>query len=215
VVYTREVDGKSLNFAVSGMLWNRSLVMVDKETGSLWSHLLGRAMRGPLKGTRLEAVPTTMVTWETWHREHPKTTLINLSRTAHSYVKEYYRRPADFVYGWIQDGQAYEANFAILLSKPVLNLHQEPSALVLTFDRPSTSANLFSRVVDGQTLQFVPTSDSRMKDAETESTWNSHTGVAIDGPLKGTKLEQRVGIVSFVRTWKVFHPDSQPVGLTD
>ena len=61
------------------MLWNRSLVMIDEETGSLWSHLLGEAMQGPLQGTQLEAVPSEMVTWESWRREHPQTTVREVS----------------------------------------------------------------------------------------------------------------------------------------
>ena len=40
------------------MLWNRSLVMYDVETKSNWSHILGRAMDGEMKGTRLEMLPS-------------------------------------------------------------------------------------------------------------------------------------------------------------
>ena len=40
-MYAREAKGQTLTFQVSGMLWKRSLVMRDIETGSLWSHLLG------------------------------------------------------------------------------------------------------------------------------------------------------------------------------
>ena len=53
-MYATKVEDKRLTFFVSGMLWQRSLVMQDKETGSLWSHILGEAMRGSLKGTSLE-----------------------------------------------------------------------------------------------------------------------------------------------------------------
>ena len=59
-MYASQVESRKLTFSVSGMLWNRSLVMLDQETKSLWSHILGQAMRGPLKGTRLEVIPSTM-----------------------------------------------------------------------------------------------------------------------------------------------------------
>lgn len=200
-----------MNFAVSGMLWNRSLVMVDKETRSLWSHLLGEAMDGKLKGSRLEIIPATMVTWQAWRREHPKTTVVNLPRTARNYVKEFYRRPRDFVFGWLEDGQAYAAAFDVLIKTPVINLNRKRSPLVLTFDSSSTAANLFSSDVEGHTLQFVRISAGRMKDRQTESVWNIHTGEAVEGPLKGKRLVQRAGIVSYASAWKIFHPQSRSV----
>ena len=59
-MYARKVKGKTLTLSVSGMLWNRSLVILDAETKSLWSHILGRAMQGPLEGETLEALPGLM-----------------------------------------------------------------------------------------------------------------------------------------------------------
>ena len=49
------VKDRKLTLCVSGKLWNRSLIMMDKETDSLWSHLLGEAMAGPLEGGAEEA----------------------------------------------------------------------------------------------------------------------------------------------------------------
>ena len=72
-MYARTVDSKTLTLTVSGMLWNRSLVMQDKETGSLWSHLLGRAMRGDLQGQRLDRLPGLMTDWKTWRELYPQT----------------------------------------------------------------------------------------------------------------------------------------------
>ena len=43
------MNGKELTFMVSGMLWRDSLVMQDRETETLWSHVTGEAIRGPLK----------------------------------------------------------------------------------------------------------------------------------------------------------------------
>ncbi len=211
MVYTRKVGKRTLNLAVSGMLWNRSLVMIDEETRSLWSHLLGEAMQGPLKGTKLQAVPAEMVTWESWRREHPKTTVLNLSRSARNYVKQFYRQPQDFVFGWIENGQPYAAGFDMLIKNPVLNLKLAKSTMVVTFDKDSTAAHLFSSVLDGRTLQFVPDKQGRMRDTQTTTIWSSNTGVAVEGPLKGKRLKQLVGIVSYARTWKGFHPDSKSV----
>jgi hypothetical protein len=165
-----------------------------------------------LQGAQLEAIPSEMVTWEAWRREHPKTTVLDLPRTSRNYVKQFYRRPTDFVFGWIDNGRAYTAGFDVLLENPILNLKPEKSPVVLTFDKDSTAAHLFSSVVDDRVLQFKATAENgRMQDLQTGTIWNTNTGVAVDGPLKGTQLKQLVGIVSYARAWKMFHPDSRAV----
>jgi hypothetical protein len=215
VVYTRNVASRELTFAVSGMLWNRSLVMIDKQTRSLWSHLLGEAMQGELEGTQLEALPAEMVTWKAWRREHPETTVLNLPRTSRNYVREFYRRPQEFVFGWIHNGQPYHAGFDVLMKNPLVQTDHDAGLLLLTFDPESTAAHVFSRVVDGRPLDFVDAGEGRMKDMQTQSLWNRATGVAESGPLNEMRLEQRVGIVSFKRAWNGFHPESRPVGDED
>lgn len=64
------VDGKSLEFGVSGRLYKSDLVMYDRQTASFWSQIEGRAIIGPLAGTRLEYVPTEMTTWQKWQELH-------------------------------------------------------------------------------------------------------------------------------------------------
>ena len=49
----------------NGMLWNRSLVMYDRETESSWSHILGEAMDGKMKGATLDHVPSDR--WTLWY----------------------------------------------------------------------------------------------------------------------------------------------------
>jgi hypothetical protein len=48
-VYARTVNGRTLTFGVSGKLIRNSLVMYDRETHSLWTHLTGGAIDGPLR----------------------------------------------------------------------------------------------------------------------------------------------------------------------
>jgi hypothetical protein len=186
--------------------------MIDSETESLWSHILGQAMQGRLKGASLEALPADMVTWEAWLREHPSTTVLNLSRTNRNYVKDFYQRPDSFVFGWLDFGVAYSASFKDMLDRPVWNLTVEETPLLLTVDRGSTGARLFDRRVGDEVLEFTLVSDRRMSDKATGTVWNAVTGEALSGALKGKRLTQRVGIMSFARAWRMFHPDSHDVG---
>ena len=195
------------------MLWDRSLVMMDQETKSLWSHLLGEAMSGKLKGAQLESLPCEMVTWQAWRREYPETTVLNLSRTHRAYTKEFYRQPESFVYAFEADGRFYHCPFSTMLRQSLLGFEAAGNKLLLSFDSESTSARLYSREIGDRTLTFSPVDPATMQDAETKSTWRRASGVATGGPLTGKRLEHLPGIVSFTRAWKVFHPDSEEVKL--
>ena len=90
MVYARKAREKILTFQVSGKLWNRSLVMRDMETGSLWSHILGSCMEGTLRGSDLKILAAVMTTWDDWRKKNPHTTVLNLPRTSAEYNKEFY-----------------------------------------------------------------------------------------------------------------------------
>jgi hypothetical protein len=47
--------------------------MYDSVTDSLWSQLLGTAIRGPATGEELTLLPATMATWGEWRTEFPET----------------------------------------------------------------------------------------------------------------------------------------------
>lgn len=71
VVARRLVDGEPTVFGVSGLLWRGNNVLYDRRTGSLWSQLAARAIRGPMTGQRLELVPSTLTTWQKWRQRYP------------------------------------------------------------------------------------------------------------------------------------------------
>ena len=62
-MYAREINGERYEFGVSGKLFRNVLIMYDRQTKSLWSQLLGAAVDGPLKGTRLEMLAASFTTW--------------------------------------------------------------------------------------------------------------------------------------------------------
>jgi len=209
-VSARKVEDKTLTLIVSGKLWNRSLVMADKETGTEWSHLLGRGMKGPLKGVELEPLPADMTTWAAWKERYPKTTVLNLSRKRRfNYDKDFYKRPEQFVLGWLIGADSFHVSYATLNKKPVLNLTVAETPVVVTYHADSTSARVFSRKLGDRLLTFEASEGEAMKDEQTGSTWNRATGVATDGALKGNTLEHHVGIPSFKRAWNIFHPESE------
>lgn len=95
-VFDREVGGETLEFGVSGLLYQSNLLMYDRRPGgrgeSLWSQLLARAVCGPAAraGARLETLPFSLATWEEWTRLHPETTVLAPIESE----RELYRRDA-------------------------------------------------------------------------------------------------------------------------
>jgi hypothetical protein len=71
VVFRREAQGRLLEFGTSGKLYRSALVMYDRQTESLWTHFDGTAISGPLAGTRLELVPSQLLSFAQWRAEYP------------------------------------------------------------------------------------------------------------------------------------------------
>lgn len=190
------------------MLWNRSLVMYDPQTRTLWSHILGEAMAGPLKGAKLEQIPSVLTDWGTWKRQHPKTTVALLSRTANDFDRGFYRKLDRFVVALVHDDKAYAWRFDTLATRPVISTRLGKTPAVVVFSRQGMTARVFDRRVDGRTLTFQQ-KDNSLVDLETGTRWDPITGKAISGRLRGKHLVPLPAILSFRHAWRTFHPDTQ------
>ncbi len=87
IVYARPVvEGTLLSFGVSEKLWKDVLVMYDRETGSLWSHVTREAVRGRLAGNCLAILPSTLSFWFAWKGFSPGNAPVGTvtERTVHS-----------------------------------------------------------------------------------------------------------------------------------
>lgn len=76
MVYVRSLGDTTLTLIVSGKLWRNSLIMMDEQTQTLWSHVSGEALSGPLEGRRLETIPSVQTTWQEWVAAHPDTRVL-------------------------------------------------------------------------------------------------------------------------------------------
>lgn len=102
MVADRRIDGQPATFDVSGLLWkppgvytaaseqdgrvfsdreagvtnSGNLVMYDGQTTSYWSQMLGQAICGPQRGTRLSIRPATVATLGEWRTAHPETEVL-------------------------------------------------------------------------------------------------------------------------------------------
>jgi len=67
-VWTRTVNGQVLHFYLAGIN-NQNFLMRDRETGTWWQQITGRAIYGPLKGASLDLIPSDELTFGEWKAE--------------------------------------------------------------------------------------------------------------------------------------------------
>ena len=69
--FARTVGGRVLSFAVAGV-YNGTIVIKDRETGTLWAPFSGKGLEGPLAGRTLERIPVCSATGTSGRRAIPR-----------------------------------------------------------------------------------------------------------------------------------------------
>ncbi len=240
VTAERRVAGEETTFGVSGKLWRSDLVMYDALTNSLWSQILGTAIRGERTGDRLTLVPSTITTWGQWRSDHPGTRVllpppesgvIRDNAVPQNYDRNPYARyessdrigvtlgddfdddrlePKTWVIGVATDDAATAYPFDRVSDAGVVNDTVGDLPVVVTATGQD-SLSAFDRRVDGRTLEFETAGEGRMRAGG--STWTRTTGIAQDGPFEGTRLDDAARVsTEFYFAWLNFHPDTAVYG---
>lgn len=77
-------------FGVSGLLYNSDVLLYDRETESLWSQIMAKAISGPMKGKKLAAIPISHTSWSDWKAQHPGSRVLS---TQTGYARDYSKTP--------------------------------------------------------------------------------------------------------------------------
>ena len=231
-MYDREIDGKVYSFGVSGKLIRNVLVMYDRQTESYWSQLLGEAVEGELVGTKLEFVPSWMMTWSEWKAKYPESVALDKQgqRSSRDVYDSYYGSDAagvigetiadsrlptkQFVLGVELDDAQIAYPFSVLSETPLVNDEVGDVPLLVVFDSNTAVAIAYNPVLNGQQLTFAPTDeDLIIQDEQTSTHWDAFMGEAISGELAGAQLERIKSTTSFWFGWKDIHPETLIFGL--
>jgi hypothetical protein len=70
-VWTRTINGRTLHFYLAGIN-NQNFLMRDRETGTWWQQITGKAIYGPLQGATLDLVLSDELTFGEWRSEFPE-----------------------------------------------------------------------------------------------------------------------------------------------
>ena len=218
VVFERQ---ENVVYGVSGKLLKNNLVLYDNRTGSLWSQIMMRAVRGDLKGTAFKILPSHLMKWGAWVRLFPSTKLLAFPSTLRQLeyfqmnYAEYRESPApgifpleningtfpfkQYVLGVQTEEMRKAYSFDVLERETILHDLIGNEHVVLTFYGGSGQA--FKSA--GHVFQFL--SDAYMKD-ERANIWNVVTGKQVNGP---DSLEPLVYLPVYWFAWYDFHPDTE------
>ncbi|MDY6768672.1 MAG: DUF3179 domain-containing protein [Candidatus Nanohaloarchaea archaeon] len=231
LAYSRQVDNRTLEFGVSGKLWNANLVMYDRETETYWSQIQGDAIVGPLVPEELDLVHSVITDWESWQESHPDTQA--LSRDTGIYSPQRYGsnpytdfqsservgfgvddvddrlHPKEVVYGVSVGGDATAYVEADVRQEDVINDEVGGVPVAVVEDQESGGIRVFTRTMNNETLAFSLQNGS-LVDGD-GNTW-SFDGIAQEGPHEGETLEQLNSHGFFWFAWSSFHPETDIYG---
>ncbi|MBM3779470.1 MAG: DUF3179 domain-containing protein [Acidimicrobiia bacterium] len=227
IVYERALDGRLLSFGVSGMLYRDGLVMYDRQTDSLWTHVDGLAIRGPLAGRRLQLVPALHATWKQWRTLYPDSTVMRKRGEFRTPYESYNRNPSEIgILGRRNPDARLPPKERILgvragdseMAFPLAAVRDARLVQARVGDQPvvvvAPGRNLpvivFDRRVDGTPLDFTlaETADHQpvLRDTASGTTWSLADGRGLEGPKAETRLLRATTLPAFWFGWRSYFP---------
>ncbi len=236
IVFDPSVGGDKRDFIVSGLLFKSNLVMLDRQTESLWNQMLLGSQCGIDRGAELARYSVVETTWEDWKVRYPNTTVVtpNTGFSNRPYFQYPYLDYADpdndfvdflppntewsrqlktkeLVLGVFDGSDALAFSLERLAAagvSHVVNDQVGSTPFVVAARSQWNTAQAFDRRVNGQTLTFTLTNAGpfTMTDDQTGSVWDVQ-GVAISGPLMGQRLTPLAdSFVAFWFAWSLYYP---------
>ena len=225
-MYSRQLDedGDAALFGVSGKLWNGVLVMFDRESGSLWTQIDGRAIQGDRRGQRLRHRHSEHTDWATWKAQHPDTLVLEKDDDALAQIGSRYADylsdpdrlfmdelaeglggvgPKDTVFGIALDGQALAVTQSVLEAERIVNATLGATPVAWLYDPETGFVRAIERRLEGRVLVLepVPGQDPRLLFRDTTS-----------GEVRGFDELTPVRVDrAFWYAWKRSHPSSRVI----
>ena len=199
--------------------------MVDRETASVWTHLDGKALQGPLRGARMSYVPLSQITWGEWKATYPGSLVLSpdtpfQDRYGPVSIGVFNRREAQFgddrlAANSLVIGVEVREQFKgypleeLLEAGGVANDTLAGEPIVVIYDGEAQTGLAYSRVVGGQVLEFYNAAGEglHLLDRQSGSEWD-RLGRAVSGPLSGASLEFLPSFISEWYGWSGYHPET-------
>lgn len=210
------------------MLYKDGLVMYDRQTDTLWTHVDGRAVRGRLLGRQLDIVPSVHATWKEWLALYPKSQVLRKRGEFHSSYEGYNRNPTRLgILGRRNPDQRLPGKERVLglrsgdeaIAFPVKAVrdaglvHAQVGSLVVVLVAPGPDLPIvvYSRRVGNRVLRLnLVEHEGRpaLRDEQGGTMWDIATGHGVAGALSGERLTRAPAYPAFWFGWASYFPNS-------
>lgn len=218
------VDGQSLTFQVHGV-YQGTFTIIDDQFGSIWSHLTGEALVGPMVGRHLEPLPQHVMALASWLEIHPNSSTVSprtvparptvpgVARLDEGWLRTISHRddrlpPRTPVLG-VRLGDTHRAYVLDARAQGPLLFQDELAGVPIVLLGVDEGAPLaYDRRVASGTIDLQLENGKLMDPSG--SVWNSE-GLAIEGALAGIQLKFIHSKVSEWYAWAAYHPSTEVV----
>jgi hypothetical protein len=225
------VRGRTFVFGSSGFLFRSNKLMYDQQTKSLWHHMRGEPVVGPLADSaiRLRPRPVVTTTWRDWMRAHPRTKVLDINT---GYVRDYtpgrpygqyYASPdtmfpvfprstslatKDVVFVLRLDPLHKVYPLTVFDREPVINDALGATAVVIVGRRATRTVRAYERGI----LAFRPgQGPDELVDRASGEVWRFDEEALVHA-ASGRRLPRLAGHNAFWFGWFAFHPDTPVFG---
>ncbi len=228
--WSREVEGSTTTFGVSGLLYNSNLIPYDRNSDSNWSQMRLDCVNGDLIGSEIGTYTLVETTWKTWKEMYPATMVVS-TNTGHS--RPYGRYPygsyrtndqylifpvansdsrlqnKDRVHGIVAVGNSKVYPLYIFGSvvTVIMDNFQGRNYVIVGNGLDNFAVSFMKDPGDGTELTFSAVQDQYpivMTDNE-GNMWNVF-GKAVSGPREGSQLNNARSFIGYWFSFAAFYP---------
>ena len=210
--------------------------MYDHQTRSLWSHITGEAIQGPLSGKRLKPLASMpQIAWKTWQLNYPATQVLSVptiggrrESISRDHYADYHASQRTGVSGMAYtDSRLPNKSLVIgvqlqtkggntlfrayplthFAETAVINDTLGEIPLLVFHDKTSFATAVFKRNVVEDVRTFSPQEGHFVED-NTGTRWNTVTGEATSGKEKGTRLKRLPAVNIYWFAWARYYPQT-------
>ena len=229
-VFSPMVDGKNEQFRLVGMD-HFNAMFEDATTKSWWQQATGKAIAGKLKGYQLIELPSIQMPLGEWKKAYPLSTILQPDTTFKKHYKDLKGYDDGTIKGklehrdslswhfksWVIGIQVQQAARAYDWNELKSNKLEEDvlsnTPVLLTLKPDNVTFAVISRKYKEEVLHFTLIEQGNfMVDVNSHSKWQLN-GYCVDGPLKGTQLNNIQCYQEFWHSWLQFHPGTTKYSL--
>lgn len=218
------MDGRVLHFFLAGIN-NQNFLMRDRETGTWWQQISGKAIFGRLKGKTLELAPFDELSFDLWKKESPGgQVLAAVPRDQKEYDSKWEEevaklpvpvnfpgtelKPRDVVIGLQLDGDARAYPLETIRKQSPIQDRLGGNPILVVAGPDGKSVRAFVSRLEGADIELFRKSTPEFVLIDSEGgEWN-FKGCAVSGLASGKCLPDLPAIKDYWFDWRNYHADT-------